>query len=134
MTLLNSAQKYIDDDAEVGVHYSRLAKLYAADGQVDDAITQYKKAVELSPGDGRVYQELGQLHLRKNDLEAAEKAFQEALQYAAHDGERHNIERQLMTLYRRQGKLEEDAKRSGSERRAHVRDATRAGTQLFKAR
>ncbi|RKU18681.1 hypothetical protein C6503_09090 [Candidatus Poribacteria bacterium] len=101
------AEKYIDDDAEVGVHYSRLAKLYAANGQVDDAITQYKKAVELSPGDGRVYQELGQLYLRKNDLDAAEKAFQEALQYAARDGERQNIERQLITLYRRQGKLEE---------------------------
>ena len=40
-------------------------------------------------------------------MDAAEKAFQEALQYAAHDGERQNIERQLMTLYRRQGKLEE---------------------------
>ena len=101
------AQKYIDDDAEVGVHYSRLAKLYAANGQVDAAITHYKKAIELTPGDGRVYQELGQLYLRKNDLDAAEKAFQEALQYATHDGERQNIERQLMNLYRRQGKLEE---------------------------
>ena len=66
-----------------------------------------KKRLNLALGDGRVYQELGQLYLRKNDLEAAEKAFQEALQYAAHDGERHNIERQLMNLYRRQGKLEE---------------------------
>ena len=101
------AQKYIDDDAEVGVHYSRLAKLYAANGQIDDAITHYKKAIELTPGDGRVYQELAQLYLRKNDLDAAEKAFQEALQYAAQDGERYNIERQLMDLYRRQGKLED---------------------------
>ena len=101
------AQKYIDDNTEVGVHYSRLAKLYAADGQVDAAIMHYKKAIELTPGDGRVYQELAQLYLRKNDLEAAEKAFQEALQYAANDGERYNIERQLMGLYRRQGKLEE---------------------------
>jgi len=101
------AQKYIDDDAEVGVHYSRLAKLYAANGQVDAAIRHSKKAIELTPGDGRVYQELGQLYLRKNDLDAAEKAFQEALQYAAHDSERQNIERQLINLYRRQGKLEE---------------------------
>ena len=101
------AQKYIDDDAEVGAHSSRLAKLYASDGRVEDAITHYKKAVELTPGDGRVYQELGQLYLRKNDLDAAEKAFQEALQYAANEGERHNIERQLINLYRRQGKLEE---------------------------
>ena len=109
------AQQYIDDDVAVGAHYSRLAKLYAADGQIDDAITTYKKAIKLSPGNGQVYQELGQLYLRKNDFEAAEKAFQEALQYAGHDGERQNVQRQLINLYRRQGKLEEMLKEAEAQ-------------------
>ena len=75
----------------MGVHYSRLAKLYAADGQVDAAITHYKKAIELTPGDGRVYQELGQLYVRKNDLDAAEK-HSKRTPNAAMDGRRQNIE------------------------------------------
>ena len=85
----------------------RLAKLYAAEDQVDDAIATYKKQLHLVPGDGKAYLELAQLHLRKDDLAAAEKAFEEAIERTGQDWERRNIERQLMTLYRRQGKLEE---------------------------
>ena len=109
---LELAQQYIEADTENGVHYARLAKLYAAEDRVDDAIEAYKKAVELNPGDGRVYRQLGQLYLRKDDLDAAEKAFKDAIQYTGQEWERRSIERQLMSVYKRQGKLEEMLKQA----------------------
>ena len=115
------AEQYIAADPESSVHYVRLAKLYAAEDQVNDAIATYKKAVELGTGDGKVYLELAQLHLRKDDLTAAEKAFEEAIEHTGQDWERRNIEQQLMTLYRRQGKLEE-----------MLKQAEEAGTLTFE--
>ena len=106
------AQQYIEADAENGVHYARLAKLYAAEDRVDDAIETYKKSAELNPGDGQVYRQLGQLYLRKDDLDAAEKAFKDAIQYTGQEWERRSIERQLTSIYRRQGKLEEMLKQA----------------------
>ena len=98
-----------------GIHYVRLAKVYAAGDRVDDAIEAYKKAIELTPGNGQVYRELAQLYLRKDDLEAAEKTFEEAIQYTGQEWERRNIEQQLMGIYRHQGKLEEMLKRAEDE-------------------
>ena len=109
---LELAQQYIEADTENGVHYARLAKLYAAEDRVDDAIDAYKKAVERNPSDGRVYRQLGQLYLRKDDLDAAEKAFKDAIQYTGQEFERRSIERQLMSVYKRQGKLEEMLKQA----------------------
>ena len=100
------AQQYIASDPESSVHHIRLAELYAADDQVDTAIDTYEKAIELGTGDGEAYLKLAQLHLRKDNLDAAEKAFEEAIQHTGQEWERRNIERQLMSLYRRQGKLE----------------------------
>lgn len=100
------AQQYIASDPESSVHHIRLAGLYAADDQVDAAIATYEKAIELGIGDGAAYLKLAQLHLRKNNLDAAEKAFEEAIQHTGQEWERRNIEQQLMSLYRRQGKLE----------------------------
>ncbi len=101
------AEKYIQNDAETGVHYARLAKLYGSKGEFEDAITTCKKAIELSPGNAQVYQELANLYLRNNKLDDAEKAFNEALQYSTQRYEQQNIERQLMDIYRRRGKLDE---------------------------
>lgn len=109
---LELAQQYIEADTENGVHYARLAKLYAAEDRVDDAIEAYEKAVERNPGDGKVYRQLGQLYLRKDDLNAAEKAFEDAIQYTGQEWERRSIERQLITVYKRQGKLEEMLKQA----------------------
>ena len=109
---LELAQQYIEADAENGVHYARLAKLYAAEDRVNDAIEAYKKSAELNPGDGQVYRQLGQLYLRKDDLDAAEKAFKDAIQYTGQEWERRSIERQLTSIYRRQGKLEEMLKQA----------------------
>ena len=109
---LELAQKYIDGEADSSIHHARLAKVYAAGDRVDDAIAAYKKAIALTPGDGQVYRELAQLYLRKDDLDAAEKTFEKAIQYTGQDWERQNLERQLMNIYRRQGKLEEMLKQA----------------------
>ncbi len=103
---LKLAQKYIEADAS-GVTYARLARIYAARDRVDDAIKAYQKAIKLSPGDGRLYRELAQIHMKNDDLDSAEKTFQEALEYTGQEWERRNIERQMIELYRRQGRLEE---------------------------
>ncbi len=112
---LELAHKYIDREADSGVHHVRLAKIYAAGDRVDDAIEAYKKAIELAPGDGRTYRELAQLYLRKDDLDTAEKTFLEAIRYTGQEWERRDVERQLMGLYRRQGKLEEMLKQAEEE-------------------
>ena len=101
------ARRYIDADPESGVHYVRLAKLHAAEEQVEAAITAYQKAIELAPGNAQAYHDLGRLHLRIDDTDAAEKAFKQAIQYTGQDWERQDIERELINLYHREGKLEE---------------------------
>ena len=112
---LELAQKYIESEADSGVHYIRLARVYAAENSVDDAIEAFKQAIEFGPGDGRACRELAQLYLRKNDLDSAEKAFEQAIQYTGQEWERRDIERQLMGIYRRQGKLEEMLQKSEEE-------------------
>ena len=101
------AQGYIDADSESSVHYIRLAKLHAAEEQVEEAITAYQKAIELAPGNAQAYHDLARLHLRKDDPDGAEKAFKQAIQYTSQDWERQDIERELINLYHREGKLEE---------------------------
>ena len=100
------AQGYIDANSESSVHYVRLAKLHAAEEQVEEAITAYQKAIELAPGNAQAYHDLARLHLRKDDADAAEKAFKQAIQYTSQDWERQGIERELINLYHREGKLE----------------------------
>ena len=108
------AQGFIEAE-ESGVHYARLAKVYASIDRVDEAITIYQKAVEINPGDRNVYQELAQLYIRKEDFESAEKMYQYAIQYTGEEWERQNLERQLLELYRRQGKLEDMLEQAESE-------------------
>ena len=108
------AQKFIEAE-ESGVHYARLAKVYASIDRVNEAIAIYQKAIEINPGDRNVYQELAQLYIRKEDFGAAEKMYQYAIQYTGEEWERRNLERQLMELYRRQGKLEEMLEQAESE-------------------
>ena len=70
-------------------------------------LPQYQKAIELAPGNAQTYLEVARLHLRKDDTDAAEKAFKQAIQYTGQDWERQNIERELTNLYHREGQLEE---------------------------
>ena len=109
------AQQYIDADPDIGTHYARLAKLHKDENQTDAAITAYEKASELTPGNAKIYQELAALYLRKHNLTSAEKAFQEAIRYTSQNWDRRNLERQLVGLYTRQGKLEEMLQKAETE-------------------
>ena len=109
------AQQYIDENPEIGAHYARLAKLHKDESQVDEAITAYEKASELALGNAKIYQELAELYLRKNDLTSAEKAFQEAIRYTGQEWDRRDLERKLIGLYHQQGKLEEMLQKAETE-------------------
>ncbi len=112
---LERAQQFIDANPEVGVHYARIAKLYKAENRIDEAIAAYEKASELAPGNVQVYKALAELYLSKDDLTAAEKAFQETIRYTSRDWERATLERQLLDIYDRQGKLEEMLQKAETE-------------------
>ena len=113
-TAIELAQQYIEAD-ENGIHYARLARLYTARNRIDDAILSYKKAIELTSSSGRIYSELARLYLRKEDFEAAEKTFEQALQHAEEEWEQQNIEGEIRALYRRRGKLEEMLEKAEAE-------------------
>ena len=108
------AQGFIEAE-ESGIHYARLAKVYASIDRVDEAIAIYQKAIDINPGDREVYQKLAELYIQEEDFEAAEKMYQTAIQYTGQPWERQHIEQQLMELYRRQGKLEEMLQKAESE-------------------
>ena len=101
------AQKYIQQDPELGVHYLRIAKLYTDDNKIDEAIINYKKSDELAPGNKSTYLSLADLHLRTDNFEEAEIAFNNALQFSTSSYQRENIEEQILNIYRYQGKIEE---------------------------
>ena len=115
-TAIELAQQYIEAE-ENGVHYARLARVYTAEKRVDDAIEAYEKAIQLSPGDAKVYRELARLYLDKNDLDAAEQAFSEALQYTGAQRERRAIEQELMEIHRQKGTLDQMLEQATQEGR-----------------
>ena len=112
---LKLARQFIDANPEVGVHHARIAKLYKNENRIDEAIAAYEKASELTPGNAQIYKELANLYLGKDDLTAAEKAFKETIRYTSQDWERRNLERQLVGIYNRQGKLEEMIQQAETE-------------------
>ena len=58
---LNLAEKYIQAEPEISVHYVRLAKLYADDDMIDKAIANYEKSLEFAAGDKQIHLEYGKL-------------------------------------------------------------------------
>ena len=114
------AKEYIEEDAEAGTNYSRLARLYSSSNQVEKAITNYKKAIELSPGDGQAHERLGNLYMRTDKLDDAEKAYNEAKKYLQHSHQHTQIERHIMEIYRRRGKIDE-----------YLKEAEKKGTMTF---
>ena len=42
------------------------AQLFASRGQFDAAIAEWKKLIAESPGDGSLYNSIGELHLKRN--------------------------------------------------------------------
>ena len=106
---LEIGQAYVQTYPDVGVHYARLARLYEAEGKVDVAIANYKKAIELAPGDVQVqtYLKLANHYFLNEDIAAAEKILKNAMLYTRSEFDRRDIELQLIKLYLYQGNLEE---------------------------
>ncbi len=109
-TAYELAQNFIDQEPDVGAHYMRIARLYAGDNKNQKAITSYKKAVELMPGNAQVHQQLAKLYLQEDELDKAENAYVSAIRNTTDTYGRRNIERNLISLYKRQGTLEEKLK------------------------
>lgn len=97
------------------MHYVRLARVYASSNRVDEAIEVYLKAIAMDPGDRNACQELAQLYLSRQDLDAAEKIFKQILRYTSRKWEREEIENQILDLYRQQGKLREKLEQEEAE-------------------
>ena len=111
------AQAYIQAQPEVGVHYARLAKLYDTDGKIDAAVANYKKAIELSPGDiqTQTHLKLAEHYFLNEDIAAAEKVLKNAMLHTKSEFNQRDIELQLIKLYLYQGNLEEVLQKSEAE-------------------
>ncbi len=62
----------------------KLGELYYSEGQYDEALAQYEKAVELNPDAGNLYA-LGQAYLQTGDFSKAEEQFMQVLLMAPDD-------------------------------------------------
>ncbi len=109
---LELAQNYLTAEPQNSAHHARIARLYSSDGQVEKAIAAYKKTIELKAGNRQIYENLARLYRQNNEFDAAEKIYKEAIKNAERDWDKTHFERQLMDLYRRQGKLEEVLKKA----------------------
>ena len=98
---LELAQTYVQTEPEVGVHYERLARIHETQGNVDVAIANYEKAIELTPGDVKTqtYFKLAAHYSLNEDIAAAEKTLKNALLYTPSEFARQDIELQLIRLY-----------------------------------
>ena len=114
------AQMYIES-GQYTVHYLRLARLYTAVQREDEAISAYRNAIEINLDNKNAYRELAQLYLRKGDLDTAEEMYYQVLQYTRRKEEHRDIERQIIYLYRRQGKLAAKLEQAEAEGRLTFR-------------
>ncbi|MYB66195.1 tetratricopeptide repeat protein, partial [Candidatus Poribacteria bacterium] len=114
---LELAQTYVQTEPEVGVHYERLASIHETQGNVDVAITNYEKAIELTPGDVKIqtYLKLAVHYILNEDIAAAEKILKNALLYTPSEFERRDIELQLIRLYLYQANLVEVLQKTEAE-------------------
>ena len=118
---LELAQSYIQTQPEVGVHYARLAKLYADEDNIDAAIANYVKSIELGYGDKQTYLNLARLNFFNQDIDATEIALKNAIQFTTSISEQQKVERQLISFYRYHGNLEQKLQKAEDD-----------GTIIFK--
>lgn len=114
---LELAQTYVQTEPEVGVHYERLARIHETQGNVDVAIANYEKAIELTPGDVKIqtYLKLAAHYVLNEDITAAEKVLKNVLLYSPSEFERRDIELQLIRLYLYQANLVEVLQKTEAE-------------------
>ncbi len=98
-------EAYIQMQPDVGIHYARLATLYADLENEDVAIKNYEKATELGYGEKDIHLKFAELYYAMDNVEGAENALKNAILVASSDWDRQNIEKRLINLYRSQGNL-----------------------------
>ncbi len=104
--------KAAPDDFE---SYIKLATLYETEGNEDAAIENYKKASVYEHGDKKVYLRLAEHFFLNEDMTAVEAALKNAILSTTSEWEQESIERQLLNLYRYQGKFEEMLQKAEAE-------------------
>ncbi len=104
---LNLALEYIQTYPEKGVHYARIAKLYETEGDEEEAITNYNKAIQLGYENIQTYLSLARLNFLNADMGAAEIALKNAILNSTSDSEWKTLERQLFNFYRFNGNFEQ---------------------------
>lgn len=114
---LELAQTYVQTEPEVGIHYERLARIHETQGNVDVAIANYEKAIELTPGDviTQTYFKLAAHYILNEDIAAAEKTLKNAMLYTPSEFERRDIELQLIRFYLYHANLVEVLQKAESE-------------------
>lgn len=75
-----------DPDNELG-HY-RLGQLLAEDGQFDDAVKSFERTLEITPTFSKVYQLLGETHIKAGNKETAAAALTKGYTVADEQGDR----------------------------------------------
>jgi tetratricopeptide (TPR) repeat protein len=56
-----------------------MGKFYLINNKFDEAIIEFKKALEISPGNAEIYYNLGLVYETKNELDMAKKMYEKAL-------------------------------------------------------
>ncbi len=95
--------------------YIKLATLYETEGNEAAAIENYKKASVYEHGDKKVYLRLAEHFFLNEDMTAAEAALKNAILSTTSEWEQEPIERQLLNLYRYQGKFEDMLQKAEAE-------------------
>ena len=77
----------IYDDPLSSEEHLKLGMAYEKDGELDNAIREYKAAARKLP---IAYLYLGNVHFQKNELDEAEKYYKKAIRKEAHNADAHN--------------------------------------------
>lgn len=77
----------IYDDPLSSEEHLKLGMAYEKDGELDNAIGEYKAAARKLP---IAYLYLGNVHFQKNELDQAEKYYKKAIRKKAHNADAHN--------------------------------------------
>ena len=77
----------IYDDPLSPEEHLKLGMAYEKDGELDNAISEYKAAARKLP---IAYLYLGNVHFQKNELDQAEKYYKKAIRKEAHNADAHN--------------------------------------------
>jgi len=77
----------IYDDPLSSEEHLKLGMAYEKDGELDNAISEYKAAARKLP---IAYLYLGNVHFQKNELDEAEKYYKKAIRKEAHNADAHN--------------------------------------------